>query len=60
MKKMENWVFKYKPRLHFQIFPNTLRSMEVWIFEVSLISYLVQLWGKSSTVCLYEIGEPNL
>ena len=60
MKKMENWVFKYKPRLHFQICPNTLRSMEIWIFEVSLISYFVQLWGKSSTVCLYEIGEPNL
>ena len=39
MKKMENclFFFKCKPMLHFQIFPNSLKSWKIGIFEVPLI-----------------------
>ena len=41
MKLMENWFFEYKPKLHPKIFPNSLESWKIGIFEVVLISYLL-------------------
>ena len=32
---------KYKPRLHFQFFPKSLKSLDIGIDEVPLISYFV-------------------
>ena len=32
---------KYKPRFHFQFFPKSLKSLDIGIDEVPLISYFV-------------------
>ena len=39
LKKIKKWGFFYKPGLHFQIVPNSLKSWETRTFEVPLISY---------------------
>ena len=42
---MENWDFR-KPALHFQIFPNSLKSLTIEMFT-PLLSYFVKWWGWS-------------
>ena len=42
-KEIEIGIFE-KPRLHFQIFPNSLKSLKIEIF-VHLPSYFVKWWG---------------
>ena len=63
MKNIKIWVFEYKPRLHFQIFPNSLKIQEIGIFQVPLLSYLVRLQKYSLEYIIFvkerERG-PNL
>ena len=56
IKERKIWIFE-KPRLHFQIFPNSLKSLKIEIF-VHLPSYFVKWWGWSfSTACDLRVKE---
>ena len=60
IKEMEKRDFE-KPRLHFQIFPNSLKSLKIGIFEVPLPSYFVKWWEQSfSTTCGVREEKPIL
>ena len=54
---MEIGIFE-KPRLHFQIFPNSLKSLKIEIF-VLLPSYFVKwwAWSFSATCVVREEGQ---
>ena len=60
-KRRKIELFEYKPRLHFQIFPNSLKSWEIGIFEVPSISFywIVRIVFQAQYVCRGERG-PNL
>ena len=47
MKKMDLKKKKNKPSLYFQIFPNSLKSWEIGIFEVHFHSHLLPLKSSS-------------
>ena len=59
LKKMKKWVFEYKSMLYFQFFPTPLKSTEIGILEVPLISYFVKLSGQSfrHNICKRKRGD---
>ena len=57
-KKMKKklFFFEYKPRLHFQISPNSLKSEEIGISEVPIVSFCqIVSDSLSGTLCLQKI-----
>ena len=54
--------FELEPRLHFQVFPNSLKSWEIGIFEALLFSYFIRFWGLSFRHSMFaeERGGPIL
>ena len=55
-KERKIWIFE-KPRLHFQIFPNSLKGLKIEIF-VPLPSYFVKSWGWSFSMT-YGVREDD-
>ena len=54
LKKIKKWGFFYKPGLHFQIVPNSLKSWETRTFEVPLISYYARSSKAAGQKCYWE------
>ena len=54
--------YECKPRLYSQIFPNSLQSWVIGIFEVPLVSYFVRLKGYyfKQSMFVWETKRSNL
>ena len=54
--KCDHPFFSVNSPLHFQSYPNSLKSLKIGMFEVSLPSYFVRWWEYSFSMAC-DIGE---